>query len=855
MKNQATSGALIGIILAGPLIAIATLFPAFRTYAATNYSFVLDKGGKSISSQISSADTVVGDPFVDCKTAPTKFVLNGTPVSKIDSLTQIAIKDTFVAECPSNGLFGATILFSITGFQASDSANYLATMKSYQTNGMITTPQSTKNVVVENPNNVDLSKVGVAVQPKAGSTEDTDAGIDNCSLQLTNPLSWFICPIIDGLVAATSAMENIIISLMTVDATMIFNTAPGSTGEAYYKAWNTFRIIGIALIVIAGLFMIISQALGLEIFDAYTIKKVLPRLFIAAIAISLSWFLLKFLCVLTNDVGQAVRTIIYYPFDSLNSGGLTLGAEAIVTIFAGGALFALGIMGVLSLVATAALAALVAFAVLVIRYLVIIFLIIIAPIAIACYVLPNTEKAYKLWWESLSKALLMFPIIMAIIATGHVFAKTAYAYDGGAGSTINSIIALLAYFLPYFMLPFAFRLAGGAIATIAGLANDRSRGAFDRLSRYRGGQVERNMQRARDGERFNNNALNTMTAHATTRNFGLGRRGQAAYTQKKNIAAMRHAKSDAGQAGQHNDGMLRAQTYASETEARNHMAADWGMGAAEIDRSVAAAQANGGFGENRQVYAAKRLAETGTGYDNLQQVAQTVARVSNGNEDMIEDLAGNINYSTKAANRWDLAPGAGNLIALSRGEAGMQFEDMLAPGEPGHRPVAQRGISIADHHAATVAAARGTDAMSQMRGKPAEIRNTTEALTQHARTLHLRAQNAQTEEERQAATNEFIDTMGQMEQLNTYKGYGSVDNQEYVNTMLDETRDLREQVLAGLVGTTPAQAGPQILGPNGQPARTPTPARTPQQQANAERYERATARTRYDPRTDPTLNP
>lgn len=326
--------------------------------------------------------------------------------------------------------------------------------------------------------------------PASSKTDDPNT-IDPCDAT-SDPLSWVVCPVVGMLHEATNAMQGVINHLMIIDVKQVFDKST-DTGHAYYNAWSSFRIFAVVLIVIAGLIMVISQALGMEIFDAYTVKKVLPRLFIAAIFISLSWWILEFLVMITDDIGIAIRSIIYMPFKGLADqyGGMQNWASLLFEASVGvGAFALLGIGGILSLIATAALAALVAFLVLVIRQIVITFLILIAPLAIACLILPNTQKAYHLWWDSLFKALLMFPIIAAFIAAGQVFSVVASSDPNGAYS-INNVVALIAYFIPYFALPFTFRLAGGAIGTIGGLVNDRSRGAFDRLKKYRAGQVQK----------------------------------------------------------------------------------------------------------------------------------------------------------------------------------------------------------------------------------------------------------------------------------------------------------------------------------------------------------------------------
>lgn len=355
---------------------------------------------------------------------------------------------------------------------------------------------------------------------------DDTSDIDACKEHGGN-LSWVICPIFDMLHGAVNFMQSAIDHLMQVDVKSVFNRST-DTGAAYYKAWNSFRVLGIAIIVIAGLIMVISTALGFEFFDAYTIKKVLPRILVAIIGISLSWWLLEYLAELTNDVGVGIRSLIYYPFKDLaqSYGGMqSVGSSLIGAIAIGGGFVILGIGAVLSLIATAALAALVAFLVLVIRQVVIIFLILIAPLAIACYVLPNTQKAYHLWWDSLAKGMMMFPIISAFIAAGQVFAVVASSNPNGSFG-LSKAMAVLAYFLPYFMLPFTFRLAGGAIATLGGLVNDRSSGMFDGLKNYRKNQSQKRM--AYRTQRVGDRAMQARAQAVRSLNSAANKRGRVA---------------------------------------------------------------------------------------------------------------------------------------------------------------------------------------------------------------------------------------------------------------------------------------------------------------------------------------
>lgn len=496
-----------------------------------------------------------------------------------------------------------------------------------------------------------------------------------------NPFTWFICPAIGILEQMIRQVDNFIMSSLEFDTEEVFGTTSqpgGGSSQGYYKAWNSFRVLATAILIIGALVMIVAQALGLEILDAYTTKKVLPRLLIATIGISLSWPLMRFAIEFVNLLGVDIRNLIYSPFSYL---GGTLGGSTLFVANGGVlvALFFLGPGAILSFFLTAALAVLVGFVIIIVRNLALIVLIIMAPIGIASFILPNTEKVWNLWKTNFLGLLLVFPIISAFIAVGRVFSAVSLSSAGtdttGAG-TIAQIVGFVAYFLPYFLLPVAFRLATGVIGSIAGFVNDRNRGAFDRLKKYRGNKLAQNTEAMKAGTRTNNRAINAFTSRASTKSFGFGNKGRAAYNQKLDAAAMNDAKG-AGMAIQHNDDALRAATYGSAVEAKAKMKDDFrksdgsSYSDEEVNTAIGAVKASGGFGRARQVYAAQQLSATGTGYNDgaIDQVAKTIARVSHGNSSQIASLAGNINAGTKSAGRHDLAPGFSNLNNLAMQEA------------------------------------------------------------------------------------------------------------------------------------------------------------------------------------------
>jgi type IV secretory pathway VirB6-like protein len=141
------------------------------------------------------------------------------------------------------------------------------------------------------------------------------------------------------------------------------------------------------------------------------------------------------ICILAVDLSNVLGTGLNDLFSSLAnsipvktegaSGGQYL---AVIGITGGGALLftmltgPLGIISaglcILGIIITIVVSMLSFFLVLMIRNAGIVILIAIAPIAIVCYMLPNTEKFYKKWFDLLKSLLFVYPICGALVGAG-----------------------------------------------------------------------------------------------------------------------------------------------------------------------------------------------------------------------------------------------------------------------------------------------------------------------------------------------------------------------------------------------------------------------------------------------------
>lgn len=310
-------------------------------------------------------------------------------------------------------------------------------------------------------------------------------------------LAWITCPMIDLISTTFNWVDTQIQALLGVDREKY-------TDDNMYAVWAGIRNIAFAILIIIMLIMVIGTAVGTQVFDAYTVKRAFPRMVAAILFIAFSWYIVIAMIDLSNIVGNGVLGIMTSPFvedgqvtaptfaslfqSSVGGGGAT-GAAATAVGFTAifgltGALFVIpGALGILlGWLATALLIIGLAFLVLVLRQMMIIALMIFAPIAILSWIFPGNDKLWKFWWSTFTKLLIMFPMIMALIAAGRIF---SFTIAGTSEGILNFIIKLSAYVIPYLLIPMTFKFAGGMLASISGMANDRSRGVFDRLKKGR----------------------------------------------------------------------------------------------------------------------------------------------------------------------------------------------------------------------------------------------------------------------------------------------------------------------------------------------------------------------------------
>lgn len=288
-------------------------------------------------------------------------------------------------------------------------------------------------------------------------------------------LAFLFCPIINGALDAMDWMFHSIIEPFLV-------TSPLTTesNDTAYQVWKGFRTLGNIILVIALLIIVFGQAIGGGLVDAYTAKKAMPRILIAAILINISYFIVALSVDIFNVLGRGIGQLItaplggagsfsFKPNQLLSLGGLFatyLGGKFLLGFFTTSGFFTLLLY---SFLIPMLLTSIAIFGTIVVRRGLVILLAVISPVALALYAIPGTEKYAKKWFDLFIKTLMVYPIIIAIFAIADVLSVMMFNAAGDGGSyTINQFVALVVLFIPFFLIPFAFKLAGGAISSISG---------------------------------------------------------------------------------------------------------------------------------------------------------------------------------------------------------------------------------------------------------------------------------------------------------------------------------------------------------------------------------------------------
>lgn len=300
----------------------------------------------------------------------------------------------------------------------------------------------------------------------------------SCSI---DKIGWIICPVFQFLGEVSDAAYTAISKLLTIQPLNIDTT---NETNAAYKTWQMVLSIANVAFVIVFLFVIYSQITGVGVSN-YGIKKILPRIIVAAILVNISYWICAVAVDLSNIAGVAIHSFFEkmnndiafnlaktdYEFRADGTGGTAFSALALVVTanaIAGATATPVALVTFMPIILSVFLIAATVLVTLAIRQALVIILIVISPLAFVAYLLPNTEDFFKKWRKLLTKLLLMYPVIAFVFGGSSVASGIIVR---SSDDLVVKIIGAGVAIVPLFIVPTLMKLGSTLLGGIAGRVN------------------------------------------------------------------------------------------------------------------------------------------------------------------------------------------------------------------------------------------------------------------------------------------------------------------------------------------------------------------------------------------------
>jgi len=329
-----------------------------------------------------------------------------------------------------------------------------------------------------------------------------ESSYSSCTIQ---GIGWIICPVTTFLADSMDAIFEIVKSFLVVQP-----SAASDRNNDLYTAWNVMRGFANVAFIIVFLIIIYSQLTSLGITN-YGLKKLLPRLIVAAVLVNVSYIICAIAVDLSNIIGYSLQDIFISirqnTFNISNdtwADGDSMGWQAVTAFVLSGGAAGLGVLVatggtiagaiylIIPLLLGLLLTILVVLLILAARQAIIVILIVIAPLAFVAYLLPNTEQWFKKWRDLFMTMLIFFPAF-SLAFGGSQLAGGIIIQN--ATSIIGVIFGLAVQVAPLVITPLLLKLSGGLLGRIAGLVNDPRKGLMDRTKNWTGARAEMHRQR------------------------------------------------------------------------------------------------------------------------------------------------------------------------------------------------------------------------------------------------------------------------------------------------------------------------------------------------------------------------
>lgn len=318
-----------------------------------------------------------------------------------------------------------------------------------------------------------------------GGTETTGGSSNGATSCAIDGVGWIICPVVNFLAGLADGSFKILSdSLLRTDVNLV------NTDSPTYTAWTVIRNLANVAFVIVFLFIIFSQLTGYGVTN-YGVKKMLPRLIIAAILVNLSYFICQIAVDISNILGYSIKDALGGVGNSIveasksldgvspfaNGDGFLGIAGGILAIAAGGVIIYAMLSALIPVLLAVVLALVMILFILIARQALVVILIVLAPLAFVAFLLPNTENFFKMWRKALTAMLLLFPIIALVFGLSSLASDIiSMTFSGDLGNTeannwFGQIVAAAVLVLPLFVVPLILKKSLDGIPMLGQMAS------------------------------------------------------------------------------------------------------------------------------------------------------------------------------------------------------------------------------------------------------------------------------------------------------------------------------------------------------------------------------------------------
>ena len=452
---------------------------------------------------------------------------------------------------------------------------------------------------------------------------------------------WVVCQLIDFFSGITDFTFNLLDDLLEIDP---LTSELGSGNQSTtYGAWINFRNLANVLFVLFFLAIIYSQLTGWQQ-SRLSITRMLPRLVVVVILVNISYFVVSVAVDLSNIVGKSMQsTLVDVADNSVRSASSSysswtsvsdrvisitptdeeyikenmspeereqfeadkearaeanpddadldvIATQAVingVTLTGTVVMFA-NLAALVPIMLMALFAMVVTLLVLLLRQALIIVLVVIAPIAFALYLLPNTQQWFNKWKSTFVTLLMLYPAIAVVFGGSYLASQIIRETAEQNGQTLLAIFSLGIQVIPLFVTPLLMKLGGGVLNRFGGIVNNKNKGPYDRTMKAAQGwrQDRKVMQQTRAANRGIGGLENSKLMNKIDGD-GKARKALKKANRFNPYAAAQRAKArNDARVTQHQDNLNRATTRLADSDPDAVARAATGLGGSDLREAV-----------------------------------------------------------------------------------------------------------------------------------------------------------------------------------------------------------------------------------------------------------------------------